>query len=107
MSRRANAVRMRALVGRWRKQGGSGASFAARHGVSATKFGYWRRLLAGPGGLEGERRKAPAVEFQPMRLVGASAALEIAFATGERMLVHEGVSAATLTAAVSALRSRC
>jgi hypothetical protein len=104
MSRQANAVRMRTLVGRWRKEGGSGAAFAARHGVSAAKFGYWRRLLAGRGKLDGE---ALPVEFQPVRLVGASAMLEIAFATGERVLVHEGVSMVTLTAAITALRSRC
>ena len=107
MSRQANAVRMRVLVGRWRKEGGSGAAFGARHGISAAKFGYWRRLLAGQGTLDGERPSAPQVEFQPVRLVGASAVLEIAFATGERILVPEGVSAATLSAAVSALRSRC
>lgn len=105
MSREANAVRMRALVGRWRKEGGSGAAFAGRHGVSATKFGYWRRLLAGQARLDAET--PPPVEFQPVRLVGASAVLEIALATGERILVPEGVSAATLSAAVSALRSRC
>jgi hypothetical protein len=98
---------MRALVQRWRREGGSGAAFAARHGVSATKFGYWRRLLAGQGTVDVETPSTPPVEFQPMRLVGVSAVLEIAFVTGERMVVHEGVSAATLTAAVSALRSRC
>ena len=107
MSRQANAVRMRALVGRWRKEGGSGAAFAARHGVSATKFGYWRRLLAGQGSVDGEEARRSPVDFQPVRLVGGSAGLKIAFATGERMMVHEGVSAATLTAAVTALRSRC
>lgn len=105
MSRLANARRMRALVARWRGKG-SAASFATRHGVSATKFGYWRRRLCG----ERDTPKAEAIDFQPVHLVGAAggtAPIEIAFTGGERVLVHEGASAEALAMVVGALRARC
>jgi hypothetical protein len=107
MSRQANERRMRELVARWQGEGGSATTFAAKHGVSPTKFGYWRRLLSG-GGRE---VKAEPIEFHPVRLVGpmggSPAALEITFVGGERVLVHEGASAEALAMVVAALRARC
>jgi hypothetical protein len=107
MSRQANARRMQELVARWRSRGGSAVAFATKHGVSEAKFGYWRRRLDG-------RHRSPTaegIEFQPIRLVEPAsaglAALEIAFAGGERVLVHDGASVETLARVVTALRARC
>lgn len=104
MSRLTNERRMRALVARWRTEGGSAASFAVRHGVSPTKFGYWRR--------RGERQEGDeAFGFRPVQLVDAALPLrplvEITLVGGERVVVHEGASFGLLTAVVSALRARC
>jgi hypothetical protein len=106
MSKQANERRMRALVARWRDEGGSGASFARRSGISATKFGYWCRLVT----REQRKPAARPMGFAPVRLVGpalGSTPLEIAFVSGERVLVREGASAETLAAVVAALRARC
>lgn len=75
--------------------------------MSPTKFGYWRRRLA--GGRRGTTKAEP-IDSQPLRLVGAAAVrapLEIAFASGERVLVHEGASAEALAMVVGTLRARC
>lgn len=110
MSREANERRMRTLVARWRKEGGSAASFAARHRLSPTKFGYWRRrhqrlsCRAKTTAEAGER-----IEFRPLHLVGPAAPtralLEIALPGGERVLVHEGATTELVAAAVTAARA--
>jgi hypothetical protein len=99
---------MRALVAEWRRVGGSAAAFAAKHGVSAVKFGYWRRRAAGGRGAA----KAEPIDFRAVRLVGAESAsaaapVEISFATGERVLIQECASVEILGRVVSTLRARC
>lgn len=115
MSRQANERRMRALVMRWREEGGiSAAAFAAKHGVSVAKFGYWRRRLAAVAGAATPKRRersAPQVEFRPVQVLPAAAfggaTVEIALAGGERVLVHHGASGEMVSAVLSALRTRC
>ncbi len=103
MSRLANEGQMRAMVARWRVEGGSAVSFAIRHRISPAKFGYWRRRVERRGASEG-------IEFRPVQVIDAALPsrplLEIMLVGGERVVVHEGASAELVTAAVSVLR-RC
>jgi hypothetical protein len=102
-------ARMTALVAQWRREGGAAMAFAARHGITRAKFEYWKRRVS-PSAGESACASVSAVEFRPVRLVGASAErgdLEVALATGDRVVVHAGASADMVWSVIRALRERC
>jgi hypothetical protein len=104
---------MRAVLEGWRRSGESAAAFCRRHGIKPQKLSYWRRAL-GLAAPVVRRRFAPrrGVDFVPVRLVGASdgvtaGALEIVLASGDRVVLREGVSRELLREALVILRERC
>jgi hypothetical protein len=113
MARIDGRERMRAVLERWRRSGESAAAFCRRHGIKPQKLSYWKRAL-GLGAPVVRRRSAPrrAVDFVPVRLVGPGdgareGALEIVLASGDRVVLREGVSGELLRAALVVLRERC
>ncbi len=103
-----NRVRrkMTALVRQWEHSTETREHFARRHGLTLARFEYWKRRV---------RREAVATSvptFAPVSMVADHAAsdtrgIEVALATGERLIIHEGVSVDLVRAVVSALRQSC
>ena len=99
-------MQMASLLKEWRVSGEAGRKFASRKGITAEKFYYWKRRLA--GGERSEAMRRP--QFVPVRLEGAWEAaglLEIILESGERVRISEGVSEQTLRRAIQVLRERC
>lgn len=97
--------RMLALVRQWETSGETRRAFADRHGVTLSCFDYWRRQV-----LDGRQDKP--VEFAPVRVVAdqapaGAAVIEVVLASGERMVIREGVSGDLVRQVVSALRGSC
>jgi hypothetical protein len=90
------------LVELWRSSGRPALSFAAEHGVSRSKFEYWKRRLAVP---RSRGEKPPG--FMPVRLVSSDPACEVVFANGDRLVLREAVSAEMLRGLIGALRGGC
>jgi hypothetical protein len=74
---------------------------------------YWKRTLGPEKAVVRRRRSARAVGFVPVRLVdsadglAAAGGLEIALASGDRLVVREGVSRDLLHDTLMVLRERC
>ena len=49
-------VRLKSLVGRWRRSGRSAADFAERHGLTQSALYYWARRFGKEGRKSGRRR---------------------------------------------------
>ena len=92
------------LVELWRSSGRPALSFAAEHGVSRSKFEYWKRRLGVPG-RKGGKEKGPS--FMPVRLVSSDPACEVVFANGDRLVLREAVSAEVVRSLIGALRGGC
>jgi hypothetical protein len=103
---------MRRVLARWRRSGVSAAAFCRGHGIKPQKLSYWKRAL-GAGRVARRPRDARPVDFVPVRLLdsmagaAASEGLEITLATGERLVVRDGVSRELLRDALMVLRERC
>jgi hypothetical protein len=101
------------VLARWRRSGLSAAAYCRRHGIRPQSLSYWKRVLGLSEPIMRRRRAARAVGLVPVRLVGSSEGmatsgrLEIALASGDRLVVSEGVSRELLRDALLALRERC
>lgn len=105
MTSAATARRMTALVRQWETSSEGKADFLRRHDVARGTFEYWKRRV--------RRATAPRepVVFAPVQLVPTledrDVTIVVVLATGERLIVPAGVSAAQVRAVVSALRTGC
>jgi transposase-like protein len=97
---------MAALVRQWEQSTETRASFARRHGLTLASFEYWKRRV--------RREAVPtgAPTFAPVTVVADPAAseprrIEVALATGERVIIDEGVSVDFVRTVVAALRPSC
>ncbi len=99
--------RMEALSVEWEASDESRTAFARRHGVTVSKWDYWRRRVRQPRG--GDRR---AGALSPVHVVSdedepEARAIEVTLRSGERLTIPHGVSAELLRTVVSALRAPC
>ena len=112
MARMSRRERMREALRRWRRSGLSAAAFCRREGMAAQTLSYWKRALGPAQTVVRRRRATRPVGFVPVRLVDyaegvAAGGLEIALASGDRLVVREGVSRELLRDALLVLRERC
>jgi hypothetical protein len=113
MARIAKREQMRRVLARWQRSGESGAAFCRREGIGPQRLWYWKRVLriARPGA--GRRRAVAPADLVPVRLVDAASGmaanggLEITLASGDRLVVREGVSHELLREVLTVLRERC
>ena len=102
----ANRARMTGLVEKWRSSGESAAGFARRHGLSVSRFQYWRDRVKAHRGTQVDA--AGAVRLAPVSLVGAATPdLEIVLEGGATLRASRDVRVEVLRAAIGALRDRC
>jgi hypothetical protein len=94
---------MTTLVRGWEASGETQAVFAKRQGVSQGKLRYWLQRARRP--------QAKPVTFTPVEVRDAgrpeTGTIEVALATGERLVIAAGASADLVRAVMSALRSTC
>lgn len=113
MARMSRRERMREALRRWRRSGLSAAAFCRREGMVPQTLSYWKRVLGPAKAVVRRRRAARPVGFVPVRLVDSAdgvattGGLEIALASGDRLVVREGVSRELLRDALLVLRERC
>jgi len=112
MARISRRERMREVLRRWRRSGLSAAAFCRREGMAPQTLSYWKRVLGPAKAVVRRRRAAQPVGFVPVRLVDsadgvAAGGLEIALASGDRLVVREGVTRELLREALLVLRERC
>jgi hypothetical protein len=114
MARITRRREMEGALARWRRSGLSAAAFCRREGLAPQVLSYWKRALARPTEAVVCRRGAVRpVGLVPVRLVGSAegvvtaGGLEIVLASGDRLLVREGVSRELLRNALMVLRERC
>src|SRR5262245_61204799 len=84
---------MTALVRRWPSGRETQAAFAARHGISRTKLRYWLRRARSSNAPSRSTGFAPVQVIPSPRPDGH---IEVVLATGDRVLVPDGVSAGGL-----------
>lgn len=85
------------VIGEQKASGLSIRAFCKQRGISDHSFYAWRRRLSA----------APAVRFAEVETIASPAsadALELVLATGTRLLIPNGVDAATLRIVLDALR---
>ena len=103
MAREDVRRQMTALAQRWEASGETQAVFAQRHGLTEGKLRYWLQRA--------KRPHAKPVTFTPVEVRDAwrleTGTIEVALATGERLVIAAGASADLVRAVVSALRSTC
>jgi transposase-like protein len=91
---------MATLVRQWERSDESRQAFAARHGLTVSQLEYWKRRV---------REEAPVslAAVQVLRDADAAAggSVELLLTTGERLTIHEGVSADLVRCVVTALRT--
>ena len=113
MARMSRRERMRGLLRWWRRSGLSAAAFCRGEGMSAQTLSYWKRALGPAKAVVRRQRAARPVGFVPVRLVDSAddvataGGLEIALASGDRLVVREGVTRELLRDALMVLRERC
>ena len=111
MARIGRRQRMRVLVERWRRSGEPAAAFCRREGVHPQRLSYWKRALGFAGPVIRRRRmprRAPSlVPVQVLGGSGTTGSLEILLASGDRVVLREGVSLELLRNALTVLRERC
>jgi hypothetical protein len=94
---------MTALVRRWQASADTQAAFAMRHGLTRAKLQYWVRRVALATG--------ESIAFTPVKVVpGADAepgAMDVVLASGERLVLRDGVSADLIRTVLTALRPPC
>jgi hypothetical protein len=96
--------RMETLVRQWETSGESRRAFARRHGLTVSRFDYWKRQV---------RQASPeAVAFAPVRVLEegeprAGRSVEVVLASGDRIVVPAGASVDLLRTVLAALRASC
>lgn len=110
MSRtRTSRAGMQSWVERWERSGLSAAGFCRRHGIPEQRLSYWRRAVLRTSHAAKDRgAKRPG--FAPVRVVdlgAGSGSLEVVLASGDRLVLREGVSVDLLRDALLVLRERC
>ena len=102
MGRDDTRRQMTTLVRRWEGSDETQAAFAQRHGLSQGKLRYWVQRAPTP---------ADPVTFTPVQLRNderpETGGIEVALATGERLVIAAGASADLVRAVVAALRAPC
>ncbi len=105
--RRQHEAKMTALVRRWRASGEPQARFARRHGVRPWTLWYWSQKVA----RAPRPRSAPPPAFVPVQVVADAArapvAIEVVLASGERLVVPDGVDGPRLREVLAAVRAAC
>lgn len=110
MARIDNRERMRRLIGQWGASGQTMAEFVRTHGLTRSKFEYWRRRL---GGQRPSRRSSrrEVMSFIPVEVrdseIGGPPQIEIVLANGDRLRVRADVPAEVLGQVVRVLREGC
>lgn len=98
---------MTAIMQAWKASGESRVVCAGRHGISLPKFDYWQRQLQ----LTRPRRRPMAafteVQVVPALPAPAAGVLELALASGDRLIVRAEASLPLVRTVLSALRARC
>lgn len=101
MGRDDTRRQMTALVRRWAASGETQAVFAQRHGVSLAKLRYWVPRATPSSG--------DAVTFAPVQVRDATRAavgtIEVALASGARVVIEPGAAKALVRTVLSALTS--
>lgn len=105
--RRQTEEKMTRLVRAWRASGEPQARFARRHGVRPWTLWYWSQKVA----RAARRRPTAAPAFVPVQVVAdaprAPTAIEVVLASGERLVVPDGVDTTRLREVLAALRAAC
>jgi hypothetical protein len=109
---RSSREQMQSWVSRFERSGLSAARFCQRHGIQAERLSYWRRVAGQAPDPGGKEPGVPRVELTPVRvldLAGPSShsGIEVHLATGDRLVIHEGVSGELLRRTLLALREGC
>jgi 2-polyprenyl-3-methyl-5-hydroxy-6-metoxy-1,4-benzoquinol methylase len=106
---RTSRASMQAWVERWGRSGLSAAGFCRRHRIPEQRLSYWRRaVLRARHAVRKPDAKRPG--FAPVRVVDLGAgggSLEVVLASGDRLVLREGVSVDLLRDALVVLRERC
>jgi transposase-like protein len=104
--RRQTEEKMTRLVRAWRASGEPQARFARRHGVRPWTLWYWSQKV---GRTAPRRPTGPA--FLPVQVVAdaprAPLAIEVVLASGERLVVPDGVASTRLREVLAAVRAAC
>jgi hypothetical protein len=106
---RTSRAGMEAWVERWEGSGLSAAAFCRRHGIPDQRLSHWRRAVRRPS-RAGKGRGGERPGFVPVRVVdlgAGSGSLEVVLASGDRLVLREGVSVDLLRDALGVLRERC
>ena len=107
MQRQTQVAKMTALVRQWRVSGEPQARFARRHGVRPWTLWYWSQKVhrAAP------RRATARPAFVPVAVVPEAVrppmAIEVVLASGERLVVPDGVGSTRLREVLAAVRAAC
>ena len=98
---------MERLIQAWEASDESRTAFARRHGLTVSKWDYWRRRVR-------ERRDTdrPPLALAPVHVVADPAvthgpAIELTLPSGERLTIADGVSAELVRTVLSSLRVPC
>ena len=101
----------RRMMRQWRCSGLSVRAFCAEHGLSEPSFFNWRRTIAERDNQDVAKmpraaRKNARPTFVPVRVLAASALLEVAFERGRVVRVPRGFDADTLRQLLAVLEER-
>jgi hypothetical protein len=114
MARISRRERMRGVLARWRRSGLSAAAFCRQEGMAPQTLWYWKHALGSTSQVVvGASQVSPGVDLVPVRVMNhvaggrAPGELEIMLASGERVMVHKGVSSQLLREVLTMLRERC
>lgn len=95
---------MAALVREWETSGETRKAFAQRHGLTLSRFEYWKRHV------RRDTPAAPRIGFAPVHVTSPSrdgAVIEVVLASGEQLTIRAGAPLDLVRAVVSALRPSC
>lgn len=96
---------MQALVRQWEAGDEPRTAFARRHGLTVSRFDYWKRQV----------RYAPStdlVALAPVQVLAdaparGAAAIEVVFPRGECVTIQDGVSVDLVRTVIATLRASC
>lgn len=105
-----NAIRMSALVEKWRGSGRTLSAFARAQGVTRDKLEYWRRRLRRAPERARKAGAGEKVAFAPVELMPGSVAVpavEVTLPDGVRLAILSGAPSELVAAVIGALRREC